>query len=145
MKIIRNKIRLDRRYITEALDTESLGKILSSNNPGIVHRIYLIKNGLKKRQVVLEVDDDEKYIVNANVSANYAYAGEAKKQAEVISFMKDLVKRRPEFIVNFTVQRKDNMQEIFNFKHVTNNVNEVVELTNKLEIKTYELCKVNTY
>tara|TARA_B100000212_G_C27236818_1_gene474077 strand:- start:119 stop:556 length:438 start_codon:yes stop_codon:yes gene_type:complete len=145
MKIIRNKIRLDRRYITEALDTESLGKILSSNNPGIVHRIYLIKNGLKKRQVFLEVDDDEKYIVNANVSANYAYAGEAKKQAEVISFMKDLVKRRPEFIVNFTVQRKDNMQEIFNFKHVTNNVNEVVELTNKLEIKTYELCKVNTY
>ena len=145
MKIIRNKIRLDRRYITEALDTESLGKILSSNNPGIVHRIYLIKNGLKKRQVFLEVDDDEKYIVNANVSANYAYAGEAKKQAEVISFMKDLVKRRPEFIVNFTVQRKDNMQEIFNFKHVTNNVNEVVELTNKLEIKTYELCTVNTY
>ena len=145
MKIIRNKIRLDRRYITEALDTESLGKILSSNNPGIVHRIYLIKNGLKKRQVFLEVDDDEKYIVNANVSANYAYAGEAKKQAEVISFMKDLVKRRPEFIVNFTVQRKDNMQEIFNFKHITNNVNEVVELTNKLEIKTYELCKVNTY
>ena len=145
MKIVRNKIRLDRRYITEALDTESLGKILSSNNPGIVHRIYLIKNGLKKRQVFLEVDDDEKYIVNANVSANYAYAGEAKKQAEVISFMKDLVKRRPEFIVNFTVQRKDNMQEIFNFKHVTNNVNEVVELTNKLEIKTYELCKVNTY
>ena len=145
MKIIRNKIRLDRRYITEALDTESLGKILSSNNPGIVHRSYLIKNGLKKRQVFLEVDDDEKYIVNANVSANYAYAGEAKKQAEVISFMKDLVKRRPEFIVNLTVQRKDNMQEIFNFKHVTNNVNEVVELTNKLEIKTYELCKVNTY
>jgi len=43
------------------------------------------------------------------------------------------------------VQRKDNMQEIFNFKHVTNNVNEVVELMNKLEIKTYELCKVNTY
>ena len=145
MKIVRNKIRLDKRYITEALDTESLGKILTSGNAGIVHRIYLIKNGLKKRQVFLEVDDDEKYIVNANVSANYAYAGEAKKQAEVISFMKDLVKRRPEFIVNFTVQRKDNMQEIFNFKHVTNNVNEVVELTNKLEIKTYELCKVNTY
>lgn len=145
MKIVRNKIRLDKRYITEALDTESLGKILTSNNPGIVHRIYLIKNGLKKRQVFLEVDDDENYIVNANISSNYAYAGAAKKQAEVISFMKDLVKRRPEFIVNFTVQRKDNMQDIFNFKHVTNNVNEVVELMNKLEIKTYELCKVNTY
>ena len=145
MKIVRNKIRLDKRYITEALDTESLGKILAAGNAGIVHRIYLIMNGLKKRQVFLEVDDDENYIVNANISSNYAYAGEAKKQAEVISFMKDLVKRRPEFIVNFTVQRKDNMQEIFNFKHVTNNVNEVVELMNKLEIKTYELCKVNTY
>lgn len=145
MKIVRNKIRLDKRYITEALDTESLGKILTSGNAGIVHRIYLIKNGLKKRQVFLEVDDDENYIVNANISSNYAYAGDAKKQAEVISFMRDLVRRRPEFIVNFTVQRKDNMQEIFNFKHVTNSVNEVVELMNKLEIKTYELCKVNTY
>ena len=53
MKIVRNKIRLDKRYITEPLDTESLGKVISSNNPGIVHRIYLIKNGLKKRQVFL--------------------------------------------------------------------------------------------
>ena len=145
MKIVRNKVRLDKRYITEPLDTESLGKIISSNNPGIVHRIYLIKNGVKKRQVFLEVDDDETYIVNANISINYAYAGAAKKQAEVISFMRELVKKKPEFVVNFTVSRRDNMEEIFSFKHVTTNVNEVVELTNKLEIKTYELCKVNTY
>ena len=145
MKIVRNKIRLDKRYITEPLDSESLGKIISSNNPGIVHRIYLIKNGVTKRQVFLEVDDDDNYIVNANIGINYAYAGAAKKQAEVISFMRELVKKKPEFIINFTVQRKDNMEEIFNFKHVTTNVNEVVELTNKLEIKTYELCKVNTY
>jgi hypothetical protein len=145
MKIVRNKIRLDKRYITEPLDSESLGKIISSNNPGIVHRIYLVKNGLKKRQVFLEVDDNENYIVAANVSSNYAYAGAAKKQAEVISFMKTLIKKNPEFIINFTVQRKDNMQEIFNFKHVTTNVEELVEIMNKLEIKTYELCKVNTY
>jgi hypothetical protein len=145
MKIVRNKIRLDKRYITEPLDSESLGKIISSNNPGIVHRIYLVKNGLKKRQVFLEVDDNENYIVTANVSSNYAYAGAAKKQAEVISFMKTLIKKNPEFIINFTVQRKDNMQEIFNFKHVTTNVEELVEIMNKLEIKTYELCKVNTY
>jgi hypothetical protein len=145
MKIVRNKIRLDKRYITEPLDTESLGKIISSGNAGIVHRIYLIKNGVKKRQVFLEVDDDETYIVNANISINYAYAGAAKKQAEVISFMRELVKKKPEFVVNFTVSRRDNMEEIFSFKHVTTNVNEVVELTNKLEIKTYELCKVNTY
>ena len=145
MKIVRNKIRLDKRYITEPLDSESLGKIISSNNPGIVHRIYLIKNGLTKRQVFLEVDDNENYIVSANVSSNYAYAGAAKKQAEVISFMRTLIKKNPEFIINFTIHRKDNMQEIFNFKHVTTNVTELVEIMNKLEIKTYELCKVNTY
>ena len=145
MKIVRNKIRLDKRYITEPLDTESLGKVISSNNPGIVHRIYLIKNGLKKRQVFLEVDDNKNYIVTANVSSNYAYAGAAKKQASVISFMKTLIEKNPEFIINFTVQRKDNMQEVFNFKHVTTNVEELVEIMNKLEIKTYELCKVNTY
>jgi len=145
MKIVRNKIRLDKRYITEPLDTESLGKVISSNNPGIVHRIYLIKNGLKKRQVFLEVDDNKNYIVTANVSSNYAYAGAAKEQASVIGFMKTLVKKNPEFIINFTVQRKDNMQEVFNFKHITTNTEELVEIMNKLEIKTYELCKVNTY
>jgi len=145
MKIVRNKIRLDKRYLTEPLDTESLGKVLSSGNAGIVHRIYLIKNGVKKRQVFLEVDDDDTYIVNANISINYAYAGAAKKQAEVISFMKQLIKKKPEFIVNFTISRRDNMKEIFNFKHITTSENELVELTNKLEIKTYELCKVNTY
>ena len=59
--------------------------------------------------------------------------------------MKELVKTKPEFIVNFTVSRKDNMEEIFNFKHSTTNTTELVDLMNKLEIKTYELCKVNTY
>lgn len=145
MKIVRNKVRLDKRYITTPLDTESLGKIMSSNNPGIVHRIYLITNGLKKRQTFLEVDDDDKYIVNANISINYAYAGAAKQQAEVISFMRPLVKKKAEFIITFTVTRRETMKEIFNFKHVTNNETEIVDLMNKLEIKTYELCKVNTY
>lgn len=145
MKIVRNKVRLEKRYITTPLDTETLGKLLTSKNAGILHRIYLIKNDLVKRQVFLEVDDEENYIVNANISMNYAYAGAAKRQADVISFMKDLLKVKPEFIVSFTVQRKDNMEEIFTFKHVTTNDTEVVDLMNKLEIKTYELCKVNTY
>ena len=145
MKIVRNKVRLEKRYITTPLDTETLGKLLTSKNAGILHRIYLIKNDLIKRQVFLEVDDEENYIVNANISMNYAYAGAAKRQAGVISFMKDLLRVKPEFIVSFTVQRKDNMEEIFTFKHVTTNDTEVVDLMNKLEIKTYELCKVNTY
>ena len=88
----------------------------------------------------------ENYIVNANVSSNYAYAGEAKKQAEVISFMKELVKKRPEFISQLSpCKGKIICKRYLSFKHSTNNVNEVVELMNKLEIKTYELCKVNTY
>tara|TARA_B100000768_G_scaffold35483_1_gene34075 strand:- start:1011 stop:1448 length:438 start_codon:yes stop_codon:yes gene_type:complete len=145
MKIVRNKIRLDKRYITEALDSESLGKIMSSNNPGIVHRIYLIKNGLKKRQTFLEVDNDDQYIVNANVSINYAYSGAARRQAGVINFMKKLLKIKSEFKINFVVTRRENMQEIFTFQHSTTNVNELVDIMNKLEIKTYELCKVNTY
>ena len=145
MQIVRNRIKLDKRYITIPLDVESLGKLLSSRNAGILHRVYLIKNELLKRQVFLEVDDEKNYIVNANVSINYAYAGEAKRQAEVIGFMKDLVKTKPKYIINFSVERKDTMEEIFTFKHVTTNDTEVINLMNKLEIKTYELCKVNTY
>ena len=37
------------------------------------------------------------------------------------------------------------MEIVFNFSHVTTNTNEVVDLMNKLEIKTHELCKVNMY
>ena len=48
MEIVRNKIRLDKRYITEPLDSDSLTKLMASGNAGIVHRIYLIKNELKK-------------------------------------------------------------------------------------------------
>lgn len=145
MQIKRNKIRLDKKYITKALDRESLLKIIASNNPGIVHRIYLLQNELKKRQDFLEVIDSDRYIINANVSTNYAYAGDAKKQAEVIGFMRDLVRKRPEFIINFSIQRKQDMKDVFNFKHVTTNVNEVVELMDKLELKVHQLCKANTY
>ena len=145
MQIKRNKIKLDKKYITKALDRESLLKIISSDNPGIVHRIYLLQNNLKKRQDFLEVTDSDRYIINANVSTNYAYAGDAKKQAEVISFMRDLVRKRPEFIINFSIQRKQDMKDVFNFKHVTTNVNEVVELMDKLELKVHQLCKANTY
>lgn len=145
MQIKRNKIRLDKKYITKAIDRESLLKIIASNNPGIVHRIYLLQNELKKRQDFLEVIDSDRYIINANVSTNYAYAGDAKKQAEVIGFMRDLVRKRPEFIINFSIQRKQDMKDVFNFKHVTTNVNEVVELMDKLELKVHQLCKANTY
>ena len=56
------------------------------------------------------------------LAVNYAYAGAAKKQAEVISFMKELVKKKPEFISQLSqFSRKDNMQEIFSFKHSTTN------------------------
>ena len=59
--------------------------------------------------------------------------------------MRELTKKKPDFKVSFTVQRKDNMEIVFNFSHVTTNTNEVVDLMNKLEIKTHELCKVNMY
>lgn len=145
MQVKRNKIKLDRKYITKALDKESLLKIIASNNPGIVHRIYLLQNDLKKRQTFLEVTNCDRYIINANISTNYAYAGDAKKQAEVIGFMRDLVKKRPEFIINFSIQRREDMKDVFNFKHVTTNLKELVELMDKLELKVHQLCKANTY
>ena len=144
MEIKRNKISLDKRYITEALENESLTKIVASNNPGIVHRIYLIKNGLKKRQEFLTVNDD-RYIVNASISTNYAYAAAARRQAEVISFMKDLLKVKPGYTIRFSITDRSDMKELFFFKHVTNNIEEVVSLIENLEEKTKQLCSQNTY
>jgi hypothetical protein len=139
------KVSLDTTYITKALDSDSLGQIISSNNPGIVHRIYLLTNGLKKRQDFLEISKNDKYNISATVSTNYAYAGDAKRQAEVITFMKDIVKRRHSFIIRYTITRKSDMKDVFSFKHETTNKKEVVDLINKLEQKTKELCKVDTY
>lgn len=143
--IERIKVSLDTTYIVKPIEKESLGKIMSSNNPGIVHRIYLLTNGLKKRQEFLDVYDNDKYNISATLSTNYAYAGEAKRQAEVITFMRDIVKRRYSFILRFTITRKSDMKEIFNFKHETTSKKEIVELMDKLEQKTRNLCKVDTY
>jgi hypothetical protein len=145
MQIVRNKIALDKRYITTPLDSETLTKLMTQNNAGVMHRIYLIKNDLIKRQSFLEVDGSERYIVNANISINYAYAGDAKRQASVIGFMRELIKLKSDYVVNFTIQNKSDMKEIFKFKHVTTNDKEVIELMDRLEQKTKELCKVNTY
>lgn len=144
MDVNRHKISLDKRYITEALEKESLTKIVASNNAGIVHRIYLIKNGLKKRQEFLSVDND-RYIVNASVNTNYAYAGQARRQAEVISFMKDLLKVKPSYTIRFSITDRNDMKELFSFKHSTSSMEEIVNLIEKLEEKTIELCSQNTY
>ena len=47
MQIVRNKIALDKRYITTPLDSETLTKLMTQNNAGVMHRIYLIKNDIQ--------------------------------------------------------------------------------------------------
>lgn len=141
----RIKIKLDKNYITEALETESLSKLVASNSPSVVHRIYLIKNGLKKRQHFLELTNSDRYIVWATLTTNFAYAGEARRQAEVISFMRNMLKQKPSYVINFTITDKTTMKELFKFKHQTASKREVVELINKLEEKTKRLCEPNTY
>lgn len=145
-KINKLKIRLDKRYLEKPLDKETFIKCMASDNGRILHRLYQIANEVKEEQYFMEIEDDT-YTVSAKIISNYGYAGAALRQAETLSFMRDLVKVKPSWIIKFRVYTKNDKVDVFEFRHETTSVEDIVETINKLEIKVKEICrsKVNTY
>jgi len=142
----RIKINLSKKFITKALDKETLIKVLSGEHPSILHRLYLIANEIKEEQYFMELDHDT-YQCSAKIKTKFAYSGPARIQAETISFMKDRLKVKPSYLISFRIYEKVGMKEVFTFKHETTSDADLLRVINKLEIKTKEICqsKVNTY
>ena len=86
-------------------------------------------------------------IVLQKLKTDYVYAGKARSQAEVISFMKPKLGRRVEYNIVFRIYEKVSQHVVFQFKHKTTNINDIVDTINTLERKTKEIClnKVDTY
>ena len=93
----RIKINLSKKFITKALDRETLIKVLSGEHPSILHRLYLIANEIKEEQYFMELDHDT-YQCSAKIKTKFAYSGPARIQAETISFMKDRLKVKPSYL-----------------------------------------------
>lgn len=140
------KIKLDKRYIEKSLDKETFIKCMTTDNGRVLHRLYQIANEVKEEQYFMEIEDDV-YAVSAKIISKFGYAGNALRQAETLSFMKDIVKQKPSWTIKFRVYTKKDMVDVFEFRHETTSVEDVVNTINKLEIKTKEICrsKVNTY
>ena len=54
----RIKIHLDKSFITKPLTSDTLLKVISSEHPSVLHRLYLIANELKETQYFMELDHD---------------------------------------------------------------------------------------
>ena len=140
------KINLDKKFITKALDRETLVKVLSGEHPSILHRLYLIANEVKEEQYFMELDH-EVYQCSAKIKTRFGYSGAARNQAETISFMKDRLKVRPSYLILLRIYEKVGMKNVFEFRHETTNEDDLLRVIDKLETKTKEICqnKVNTY
>jgi len=132
--ITRIPINLESNYITKPLHADTLVSTLKENSHHILHRLYLVANGLKDRQPFLELKN-EKYTVSANISIKHGYASEAREQASTLRIMKARLIIRPEYKISFSIYERVNMVEVFNFKHTTSNKVEIYNLISTLENK----------
>ena len=142
----RIKVRLDKKYITKPLDKDTLLKVIASEHPSVLHRLYMIANEVNDHQYFMELEHPT-LACTAKIKTTHAYAGEAKEQASVVSFMKSRVKERHSYSIILTIYEKVGMKELFRFNHKTTNIDDVINVINKLEEKTLEICrsKVDMY
>jgi len=134
------KVHLEKKYITKPLDKDTLLKVKASEHPSVLHRLYMISNEVKDRQYFMELDHPV-LACTGIIKTRFAYAGPAKEQASVVSFMKDLVKQKPSFEIILNVYEKVGQKVVFEFKHKTTNVNTIISVINKLEQKAKEICQ----
>jgi hypothetical protein len=127
-------INIENTYITKPLHADTLVATLKEKSHHILHRLYLVTNGLKDRQPFLEIEN-EKYTVSANINIKHGYASDAKEQASTLKIMKPIISVRPEYTISFFIYEKVNMVELFKFRHTTTNKNEVYNLISTLENK----------
>ena len=144
-----NKIKLrdlKRTYITKKLDSDTVLKVLSGEHPSVLHRLYLVANEVKEEHYFMELDH-EALQCSAKVKIKFGYSGDARLQADTISFMKDRLKQKPKYLILFRIYEKIGMKDIFTFRHETTNLDDLISVINKLETRTKEICqnRVNTY
>lgn len=132
-------IDLKKRWITKPLHKDSFTKVVSSGNPHIMHRLYMLTNELENRQEFLELKEHDKINISAVITTKPGYAKDARNQAEILKWMHPYITQRPEFSVKLYLYDKTTMLELFSFKHTTTNEKEVYRLIDKLKEKVINI------
>ena len=95
---------------------------------------------VKEEQHFMELDH-EVYQCSAKVKIKFGYSGDARRQASTVKFMKERLKVVPKFLILFRIYEKVGMKDVFQFRHETTNIDDLITEINKLEIKTKEICQ----
>jgi hypothetical protein len=137
--VTRKPIDLKKQWITKPLHKDTFTQVIVNSSSGTADRLYMLTNNIEARQEFLETEDESKLSVKATVSIKPGYAKRARSQAEVLNFMSSTVTRRPEFTISLYVYEKENMLELFSFKHKTTNKQEVYRTIDMLEKKVIDM------
>lgn len=109
----RAKVNLQKPYISEPLDSDTFKKALSSD-VGVVHHLYVIKNGLHPVQRFATIEDPNYHLI-AHVRTEYGFIGKAKSQAWSVTSFSSLVKRKPKYTLSCILHDlKTNQYEYYN-------------------------------
>ena len=109
----RNKVILQKPYISEPLDSETFKKALNCEI-GVVYGLYLLKNKLEAIQKFALLEDPN-YMIIAHVRTEYGFIGVAKKQAWSVTSFSPLIKNKPKYTVVCILHNlKTNQYEYYN-------------------------------
>lgn len=82
-------------YLSKSLDTESLKKVLGSND-SVFKNLLIIKNGYKTVYDFAYLEDSN-YELDAYIKVDYAVIGKAKSQSWAITHFKPLLSMKPKY------------------------------------------------
>lgn len=140
----RLKINIEDLYISKPLEKETFLKVINEH-PNTIHSLYLIANELKAMHYFLTLEDHPIYTISAYISVQHGYCGKAKQQIGAIRSMVEKYKQRPIFSISYKILLKENVKEVFSFRHVSSSKKEIYMLIDKFHKKTKELCNQNSF
>lgn len=109
----RNIVKLDTPYISEPIDQESFKRALDADL-GVVHQLYVLKNGFKSVQSFATIDNPD-YDLRAYVRTDYGYVGRAKNQVWSVTRFAKILKNKPRYTLScFAHNYKTNQYEYYN-------------------------------
>jgi len=120
-------INLGGLYLSKKIETDSFTKLLADNNPSVIFRMYYIANGVKERQVFLELNNTEEYSLIAAVYTKSNLKGDAKDQISAVSIKNRMI-YTPHYRVRVILTHKKTGNEVFDFEHITSSEREIYNL-----------------
>jgi hypothetical protein len=101
-------------YLSQSLDTESLKKVLGSNDI-VFKNLLIIKNGYKAAYDFAYLENNN-YELDAYVKVDYAVIGKAKSQAWAVTHFKPILSSKPKYTLICTLKDLKSNKTIYKHK-----------------------------